>query len=113
VQALENKGPKTSKPWKLDLESTPDIAAEICKKRRKNQYAVGFALESGDGLRRAEQKLASKGLNAIVLNGPEAMGSDEADYRCLQTVARGVMKLDWGPLKKTECARRILGLAGF
>lgn len=110
VQPLENKAPKTSKPWKLELEATPDIAAELCRARKPGQRAVGFALESGDGRARAEAKLEAKGLDAIVLNGPEAMGAGEADYACLVRKPGGVEVQAWGRLAKGECARRILAL---
>jgi phosphopantothenoylcysteine decarboxylase/phosphopantothenate--cysteine ligase len=110
VQPLENKAPKTSKPWKLELEATPDIAAELCRARKPGQKAVGFALESGGGRARAEVKLRAKGFDAIVLNGPGALGAGEADYVCLVRKPRGVETRDWGRLAKAECARRILEL---
>jgi phosphopantothenoylcysteine decarboxylase/phosphopantothenate--cysteine ligase len=110
VQALETKAPKTSKPWKLELEATPDIAAELCRARKPGQKAIGFALESADGRARAEAKLEAKGFDAIVLNGPDALGAEEADYACLVRKPRGVEVLAWGRLAKTECARRILEL---
>lgn len=110
VQALEAKAPKSSKPWTLDLEATPDIAAELCAARRPGQVAVGFALESGDGRARAERKLREKGLDAIVLNGPEALGADQAAYLCLVRADPAPEPLDWGRIPKPECARRILEL---
>lgn len=110
VQPLETKAPKSSKPWKLELEAVPDIAATICRTRRPDQKAIGFALECGDGRARAEAKLKAKGLDAIVLNGPEAMGAEEADYLCLVQNPDGVKAHPWGRLSKTVCARRILEL---
>jgi phosphopantothenoylcysteine synthetase/decarboxylase len=37
---------------------------------------VGFALETGDGLRRAEAKLRQKGADYVVLNDASALGAD-------------------------------------
>ena len=53
----------------LHLEATPDIVAALGAERRDDQTLVGFAAEhGGDPVRRAREKLARKGLDAIVVN---------------------------------------------
>jgi len=56
-----------SKTLELSLKSTPDILAEIGKKKKK-VVLVGFALETKDELASVKDKLQKKNLNFIVLN---------------------------------------------
>ncbi len=63
---------KTGRPLSLVLEETPDILAALAS-RRTHQWLVGFALETSDHRQRALAKLARKGCDLIVVNGPEAM----------------------------------------
>jgi phosphopantothenoylcysteine decarboxylase/phosphopantothenate--cysteine ligase len=53
----------------LRLERTDDVLSRIAGARRPDQVLVGFAAEHGSGaIERARQKLARKGLDAIVFN---------------------------------------------
>ncbi len=94
----------------LPLAPTPDIAATLAAARRPGQVFIGFALESAGGRRRAERKLAAKGLDAIVLNGPDSPGAPAAAFAWLDR-ARGSRWSAWGRLGKDACARRILDSA--
>ncbi len=58
----------------LELEQTPDILAELGRKK-KAQILVGFALESEELLENARKKLKLKNLDMIVANPPEVMGA--------------------------------------
>lgn len=51
----------------ITLSPTTDILAQLGKKK-KQQLLIGFALESQDGLKNAQQKLKNKNLDAVVLN---------------------------------------------
>lgn len=51
----------------LNLVKNPDIASELGK-LKKNQYHVGFALETDDEGANAKEKLKKKNFNLIVLN---------------------------------------------
>jgi phosphopantothenoylcysteine decarboxylase/phosphopantothenate--cysteine ligase len=62
----------------VELERTPDILAEMSRRRRK-QILVGFCLETEDLERRARGKLEAKALDLVVANGPEAIGADRRD----------------------------------
>ncbi|MCM1067434.1 MAG: bifunctional phosphopantothenoylcysteine decarboxylase/phosphopantothenate--cysteine ligase CoaBC [Muribaculaceae bacterium] len=53
---------------RIDLVKNPDIAATLGARKRPGQLMVGFALETGSGLANAEEKLARKNLDMIVLN---------------------------------------------
>lgn len=59
----------------LELVRNPDILATVAR-RRGERLAVGFALETADGLRRARAKLARKGLDWVVLNDETALGAN-------------------------------------
>ena len=53
----------------LKLEETEDVIAGLAAERREDQTLVGFAAEHGpDAITRAREKLARKGLAAIVFN---------------------------------------------
>jgi phosphopantothenoylcysteine decarboxylase/phosphopantothenate--cysteine ligase len=51
----------------LSLAPTPDILSKLGE-GKKNQILIGFALETQDALANAQKKLASKNLDAIVVN---------------------------------------------
>lgn len=59
----------------LSLEKTPDILKALAASK-KDQLVVGFALESENLKENALAKLTDKGLDLIVANPPEAVGSD-------------------------------------
>jgi len=63
----------TGRPWALDLVENPDVAA-ILGRRKGRRFHLGFALEVRDGFARARAKMARKGFDALVLNGPENVG---------------------------------------
>ncbi len=98
------KRPKAERGPTLALEPTPDIAVELSRQRPDGQVAIGFALETDDGVARARQKRERKRLDAIVLNGPDAIGAETADYAFITDRTEE----DWTGLTKDECARRIM-----
>jgi phosphopantothenoylcysteine decarboxylase/phosphopantothenate--cysteine ligase len=103
----DGKRPKSECSLELKLRPTPDIAAELAAGKRADQICVGFALETDDMLINASMKLYRKQLDAIVLNGVEAMGSDGAHYHYLTGDENSGE--EWGRLSKVECADRLIG----
>jgi phosphopantothenoylcysteine decarboxylase/phosphopantothenate--cysteine ligase len=67
----DSKIKKAGAPPQIDLEPTPDIAAELGA-MKKRQILVGFAAETDDHVGAARGKLASKNLDFIVLNDVRA-----------------------------------------
>jgi phosphopantothenoylcysteine decarboxylase/phosphopantothenate--cysteine ligase len=66
----------------LDLSRTPDVLARLAARKRPGQLVVGFAAEHGDAaLDYGREKLARKGLDAIVVNdiGGEGVGFESPD----------------------------------
>ena len=66
---------KKSDSLTLELIATPDIAAHLGKIKRQGQILVGFALETTNGEVHAQEKLAKKNLDMIVLNNPRDKGA--------------------------------------
>jgi phosphopantothenoylcysteine decarboxylase/phosphopantothenate--cysteine ligase len=60
---------------KIDLEQTEDILKSTISKRKKKSLVVGFALETGNGLENAREKLKSKDLDMVVLNDATEPGA--------------------------------------
>ena len=58
----------------LELERTQDILQSMGE-AKKNQFLVGFALETNEALENAMAKLSKKNLDAIVLNSLEDEGA--------------------------------------
>ncbi|WP_298343302.1 bifunctional phosphopantothenoylcysteine decarboxylase/phosphopantothenate--cysteine ligase CoaBC [uncultured Algibacter sp.] len=65
---------KTSNTLVLELEKTKDILASLGD-IKKQQYLVGFALETNNELENAKGKLTKKHLNLIVLNSLNDKGA--------------------------------------
>ncbi len=59
----------------IDLEPTKDIARELGKMKKHNQFLVGFALETNNEMQNAFSKLEKKNLDLIVLNSLQDEGA--------------------------------------
>jgi phosphopantothenoylcysteine decarboxylase/phosphopantothenate--cysteine ligase len=101
-QKIKREGPMT-----LELEPTPDILAELTR-RRTSQIVVGFAAETNDILENARKKLASKSLDAIVVNdvSREGVGFD-SDRNAVTIIAHGEV-IEVPETSKWEVAQRVL-----
>ncbi|MBN2683306.1 MAG: bifunctional phosphopantothenoylcysteine decarboxylase/phosphopantothenate--cysteine ligase CoaBC [Bacteroidales bacterium] len=71
----EGKLKKKDNNLQINLIPTADIAAEIGKKKKKNQILVGFALENENEKENAFSKLTRKNLDFIVLNSLNDKGA--------------------------------------
>ncbi len=94
----------------LTLKKTPDILAEIAKKKRPGQFIVGFALEKGDEAENyARKKLAEKNLDMIVLNNIADEGAGFGyDTNKITIFTRSGEKIALPMMSKEECAHAIL-----
>ena len=59
----------------IPLARTQDIAATLGKQKQKNQFIVGFALETNNELANAKGKLVKKNFDMIVLNSLQDKGA--------------------------------------
>jgi phosphopantothenoylcysteine decarboxylase/phosphopantothenate--cysteine ligase len=71
----EQKIKKTGDQLVLKLIKNPDIAAELGRRKRPEQFLVGFALETENQEVNALSKLHKKNLDLIVLNSPNTPGA--------------------------------------
>ena len=107
LEKSAKKLPKVGTTLTIELKPTPDIAATLCANKRKDQVAIGFALQTHDGEAKAREKLVSKNLDGIVLNTPATLGAESGlftwiDFQGLE---------NWGLLNKAECVKKILNKA--
>jgi phosphopantothenoylcysteine decarboxylase/phosphopantothenate--cysteine ligase len=103
LEKSAEKFPKVGNNITIELRPTPDIAATLCANKRKNQVAIGFALQTHDGETKAREKLISKNLDGIVLNTPATLGAESGRFTWIDS--HGLE--NWGSLDKTECAKSI------
>ncbi len=106
AQPFAEKLKKMPGEFTLTLERTTDILAEMGKLKQENQKLVGFAAESRDLLRYAEEKLAKKNLDWIAANRlADGFGTDS---NRVILISRDGGKIELGPAPKTEIARQML-----
>jgi phosphopantothenoylcysteine decarboxylase/phosphopantothenate--cysteine ligase len=103
----KTKRPRGDGALTLELEATPDVLASL--KRPKGLVVVGFALETGNGLARARQKLQDKSLDFVVLNDALEPGAGfEVTTNRVTVLSKGGKQVDLPLLPKRDVAERIL-----
>jgi phosphopantothenoylcysteine decarboxylase/phosphopantothenate--cysteine ligase len=91
------------------LEPTPDILAELGRRRRPGQTLVGFAADTRDVTARAAAKVADKGIDLIVANDVSAPGVGfEHDTNAVVIIADDGSEHEVGLTDKQTVARAVL-----
>jgi phosphopantothenoylcysteine decarboxylase / phosphopantothenate---cysteine ligase len=92
----------------LELESTVDILLEVVAERTTGTLVVGFAAETEDVLANGREKLARKGVDALVVNdvSGSGLGFDSERNAGSFLTADGVV--EFPAMSKAEMAERIL-----
>lgn len=75
INVANQKIKKNSETFSLELKKTIDIAKTLGSKKKDNQIAIGFALETNNEEENARKKLSSKNLDFIVLNSMQNKGT--------------------------------------
>ncbi len=101
-QKIKRKGAMT-----LELEPTADILAEVAR-RKTFQVIVGFAAETENVLENARKKLASKSLDAIVVNDVSRKGIGFDSDRNAVTIISSSEVTEVPETSKWEVAHRVL-----
>ena len=101
-QKIKRKGAMT-----LELEPTADILAEVAR-RKTSQLVVGFAAETENVLENARKKLASKSLDAIVVNDVSREGVGFDSDRNAVTIISHDDVVEVPETSKWEVAHRVL-----
>jgi phosphopantothenoylcysteine decarboxylase/phosphopantothenate--cysteine ligase len=99
VMVQRQKIAKTGQPLQLHLVETPDIVAALAADRRKDQWIVGFALETSDHRIRALVKLERKSCDLIVVNGPQAIHAENTAVEVLDRRGSVVAALSGSKMK--------------
>ncbi len=74
-EVADKKIKKKTSSLSIELEKTPDIAANLGKIKRDGQLLIGFALETNNELDNAKGKLERKNFDFIVLNSLRDKGA--------------------------------------
>src|SRR5437868_3164446 len=98
---------KRSGPMSLELEPTADILSEVSR-ARDQQLVIGFAAETENVLENARRKLASKSLDAIVVNDVSQPGIGFDSDRNAVTILTADEVIDVPETTKWEVAQRLL-----
>jgi len=101
-QKIRRSGPMT-----LELEPTADILGEIAR-NKQSQLIVGFAAETQNALENARKKLASKSLDAIVVNDVSREGIGFDSDRNAVTIITQHELVEVPETTKWEVAQRVL-----
>jgi phosphopantothenoylcysteine decarboxylase/phosphopantothenate--cysteine ligase len=101
-EKIKRKGPMT-----LELEPTTDILAELAR-HKTSQVIVGFAAETENVLENARKKLASKSLDAIVVNDVSREGVGFDSDRNAVTIISHDEVVEVPETSKWEVAQRVL-----
>ncbi|MGH7673089.1 MAG: bifunctional phosphopantothenoylcysteine decarboxylase/phosphopantothenate--cysteine ligase CoaBC [Gemmatimonadales bacterium] len=103
----KTKRAKVDGPLTLEVEPTPDILQSL--ERRAGCLMIGFALETGNGLARAREKLQDKALDFVVLNDALEPGAGfEVTTNRVTVLRKNGGQVDLPLLPKRDVAERIL-----
>ncbi|HKM85081.1 MAG TPA: bifunctional phosphopantothenoylcysteine decarboxylase/phosphopantothenate--cysteine ligase CoaBC [Terriglobales bacterium] len=101
-QKIKRKGEMS-----LELEPTADILAEVAR-RKTSQVVVGFAAETENVLENARKKLASKSLDAIIVNDVSREGIGFDSDRNAVTIISPSEVVEVPETSKWDVAHRVL-----
>ena len=110
ARVAECKIKKSEDSLTLQLEPTDDILAWVGENKTKGQLLIGFAAETNDILRYAQDKLARKNLDAIVANDVTKAGAGfDTDTNIVTIISRRTEAPIALPLmSKLDAAHKIL-----
>ncbi len=93
----------------IELTKTRDIAAELGKQKKANQFVVGFALETENETANAEKKIVAKNFDLIVLNSLNDQGAGFGhDTNKITIIDKAGSKKEFPLKSKLEVAKDIV-----
>lgn len=109
AEVSDKKIKKSEGGVSVALKRTKDIAGEMGQKKRDDQYAVGFALESNDGMDHAIGKIKKKNFDIIVLNSLKDKGAGfKHDTNKVTIIDKNEIKNEFPLKSKNEVAKDIV-----
>ncbi len=109
VQRVTGKMKKIGGPITVEMIETDDVLAELGK-TKGHRWVLGFALEAQNPRENALQKLRRKNCDWIVLNSPEAIGSEENSVELISSTGETVG--NWSGPKSRIATALVEWLAG-
>jgi phosphopantothenoylcysteine decarboxylase / phosphopantothenate---cysteine ligase len=109
IHKADQKIKKSESSMTIELTKTRDIAAELGKQKKANQFVVGFALETENETANAEKKIVSKNFDLIVLNSLNDKGAGFAhDTNKVTLIDRAGRKKEFSLKSKKDVAKDIV-----
>lgn len=108
AKVADNKIKRGENGLTLQLQPTHDIAAELGRRKKRDQILVGFALETNDEERNAKNKLQRKKLDFIVMNSTRNKGTTFGCDDNQVTIISNTAEKEFPKKPKTEVARDII-----
>jgi phosphopantothenoylcysteine decarboxylase/phosphopantothenate--cysteine ligase len=100
---------RSSRNLILELVPNPDIAAALGRMKKRNQFLAGFALETGQPVKNAREKMKKKNFDFIVLNSLHDQGAGfGTDTNKITILDRHNRKHEFPLKSKQEVAEDIL-----
>ncbi len=107
-QVADQKIKKTGAEMELKMVRTKDILAELGNQKKKNQFLVGFALETNNEIEHAKEKLRKKNLDMIVLNSLNDEGAGFQHDTNKITILDNNRQTDFSLKTKKEVAKDLV-----
>lgn len=109
AKEADQKIKKKENSVELKLIKTQDILAELGNRKEKNQFLVGFALETENEIEHATEKIKKKNLDMIVLNSLRDRGAGfQTDTNKISIIDSRFKKTDFTLKSKKEVAKDIV-----
>jgi phosphopantothenoylcysteine decarboxylase/phosphopantothenate--cysteine ligase len=109
VHAADSKISKDAGSPKIEWEPTPDILADLGRRKRDNQILVGFSLETDAARLASSAKLEKKNLDLLIANNPTKTGSEfGGDTNEAILTSRDGSTSQTGVVSKLDLAHQIL-----
>ena len=110
IKRLNKKIKKEDDIKMLKLEKTVDVL-DYMGKNKKNQFLVGFALESENEIKNAKYKLKNKNLDFIILNSlKEKKGGFNSDKNKITIIKKDFSTKDFNLKSKIKVAKDVFKL---
>ncbi|WP_316772528.1 bifunctional phosphopantothenoylcysteine decarboxylase/phosphopantothenate--cysteine ligase CoaBC [Pedobacter frigiditerrae] len=108
IDVANQKIKKAADDFSINLKKTTDILATLGKQKKENQLLIGFALETENEEFYAQEKLAKKNLDLIVLNSLNDKGAGfKTETNKITIFNKALDKVSFDTKSKVEVAKDI------
>jgi phosphopantothenoylcysteine decarboxylase/phosphopantothenate--cysteine ligase len=107
AEAADEKRPKGTEPWTVELVATLDIVGALVEGRENGQIIVAFGAEHGEtGLERKRAMLADKNVDLVVYNDVSRtdIGFDAKDNEVVLITRQGEKRIAKAPKPRIAAA---------